>query len=74
LLAGERSVSSSQPQAGVRLRPFTCVRETADRGGGTTRHLHTVVVPEQLSLDKQGGTTEVVLRKNGQAIEVVALL
>lgn len=33
----------------------------------------TVVAPKQLSVDKQGGTTEVVLRKNGQAIEVVAV-
>lgn len=46
---------------------------SGSRGGSTTCHLRAVVVPMRLSTEKQGGTTEVVLRKNGQTIEVVTL-
>lgn len=46
---------------------------SGSRGGGTTCHLRAVTVPMPLSIEKPGGTTEVVLRKNGEAIEVAAL-
>lgn len=74
----ERSIGSRGPykvtigaQTPENQHPYLSV--SGSRNGSTTCHLRTVVVLERLSIDKQGGTTEVVLRKNGQAIEVVAL-
>jgi hypothetical protein len=42
-------------------------------GSGTTYHARFVYVPKPLYIKKRGTSTEIVLRKNGDRIEVVGL-
>lgn len=41
--------------------------------GGTSYHNRFVFVPQRLSIEKDRGATEIVLQKNGDRIDVVAL-
>lgn len=46
---------------------------TSSRAGSTTMHRHFVLVPRELHIARSNAPVEVVLRKNGNHVEVVAL-